>query len=393
LEGALKYYQKAYSLAENIGYPTIIGIQTLASICDILNITGKPSNALTHAKKAHRYAEHMGDIYLQARSLHGQGRCHMILANYWHAQCLLQKARHILATLGQQPSLLELDIINLQAEVHLVKSEYLESRKLQVTIASNCRPTSYHAVLANLNIAFIDITTGADTKIIHQNLDITQSYLEALYGYPGRHTSLTADYVAAELCLRDGAFGTVKAMFEKCFALSLTIDTDLALLCLERLGDLSIGMNDIQNTLRWTGIFLGLALKCKDKRQTIQAFRCLGQIFSAKGDDETALNLFNVALDGFSFMDIHRWQADCMVRIADILQARGEVIRAVGLWKIARPLFERSSQMGDIVMIDAKLADVDSAVLFEYEEQLQHLSELHVPVSAPEGAYITEEDE
>ncbi|KAJ7202438.1 hypothetical protein C8J57DRAFT_1735729 [Mycena rebaudengoi] len=125
----------------------------------------------------------------------------------------------------------------------------------------------------------------------------------------------------------------------------------------------------------------------------MQAFHCLGQIFSAKGDDETALSLFNVALDGFTFMDVHHWQADCMVQIADILQARGMVIKAIELWKTARPLFERSFQMKDVIKIDAKIAEVDSAILAKYEEQLQHLSELHVPVSALEEAYITEEEE
>jgi hypothetical protein len=274
-----------------------------------------------------------------------------------------------------------------------VKSEYLESRKLQVTITSSCQATSFNVILANLNNAFIDITTGADSKIIHKNLDMTQSQLKALYGYPGRYTSLVADCVAAELCLRDGALGTVNALFEQCFALSLDIGTDLALQCLERLGDLSTGMNDTQTTLRWTGTFLGLALRCKDKRQTMQAFRCLGQIFSAQGDDETALTLFNVALDGFTFMDVHRWRADCMVRIADILNGRGEGMKVIGLWKTARSLFERSSQMKDVIKIDTKIAEIDSAILAKYEEQLQHLSELHVPVSALEEGYITEEEE
>ncbi|KAJ7252955.1 hypothetical protein C8J57DRAFT_1519744 [Mycena rebaudengoi] len=152
-------------------------------------------------------------------------------------------------------------------------------------------------------------------------------------------------------------------------------------------------MNDIQTTTQWTGIFLGLALKCKDKRHTMQAFRCLGQIFSAQGDDETALSLYMVALEGFTFMDVHHWGADCMVRMANILNGRGEVMKAVELWKTARPLFERSSQIMDITQIDAKLAEVASAILVEYEEQLQRPSELHVPVSAPEKAYITEEEE
>jgi hypothetical protein len=68
-------------------------------------------------------------------------------------------------------------------------------------------------------------------------------------------------------------------------------------------------------------------------------------------------------------------------------------MKAVELWKKARPLFERSSQMKDIVRIDSKLAEVDSAVLVEYEEQLQQLSDLHVPVSVPEEAYLSEEED
>ncbi|KAJ7258212.1 hypothetical protein C8J57DRAFT_1720798 [Mycena rebaudengoi] len=393
LAGALKYYQTAYSVAESIGYPTTVGIHALTDICNILNLTGKPLSALTHAKEAHRYAEHMGDIYLQAFSLWGQGRCHTALANYWYAQCLLQTARHILANLGQQQCLLELSILNWQAEIHLVKSEYLESRKLQVAMASSFQPTSYSALMANLNIASIDIATGADSQIIRQNLDMIQSHLKALYGYNGRQISVFSHYVAAELWLRDGTLGAVNAMFEQCFASSLGIDRNLALLCVERLGDLSTGMNDIQTSLQWTGIFLGLALKCNNKLQTMQAFRCLGQICSARGDNGTALSLFTVALDGFTFMDVHRWRADCMVQIADILNDRGEVMKAAELWKAARPLFQRSSQMKNIVKIDAKLAEVDSAVLAEYEEELQRLSGLHISVVAPEEAYLTEEDE
>ncbi|KAJ7233078.1 hypothetical protein C8J57DRAFT_1578286 [Mycena rebaudengoi] len=270
--GALQYYQTAYSLAESTGYPTIVGYHALTSICDILLNTGKPLSALTHAREAYTYAEHIGNIHGQASSLCFQGQSHIHLANYQHAQHLLQKSSHILATLSHQQSVLNLVILNLQAEIHLMKSEYLESRKLQVAIASSCQATSYSGIMANLSNAFIDIATGADSKIIHQNLDITQSHMKAFYGYFGRQTSLVADHVTAELCLRDGAIGLANAMFEKCFVSSLDIQLDLRLLCVERLGDLSTGMNDIPTTLRWTGIFLGLALKCKDKCQTMQAF-------------------------------------------------------------------------------------------------------------------------
>ncbi|KAJ7253872.1 hypothetical protein C8J57DRAFT_1658920 [Mycena rebaudengoi] len=268
------------------------------------------------------------------------------LKSYQKAYSLAENVTHYWQTIG---------MLNVFCKNPAISWLLLVNNK--VAILSSCQPPSYNAILANLNIALIDIATGADSKIIRQNL-----------------------HMAAELCLRDDALGTANALFEKCFVASQHL-SELPLLCLERLGDLSTGMNDIQTTLRWTGIFLGLALNLKDKHQTMQAFRCLGQIFSVQGDNETALSLFNVALDGFTFMDVHRWRADCMVRIADILNDRGEVMKAVELWKTARPLFERSSQMKDIIKIDAKLAEVDSAVLAKYEEQLQQLLELHVPAA------------
>ncbi|KAJ7262876.1 hypothetical protein C8J57DRAFT_1231486 [Mycena rebaudengoi] len=350
----------------------MVGHHALASMCNILILTGKPLSAFTHAKEAHRYAEYIGDIYGQAWSLYLQARCHGILANYRQEQCLLQKCRDLLTACGLQQGTLGLNILSLKAEIHLVKSEYLESRQLQLDIvASSCQPTSYNAILGNLNIACIDIVVGADSKNIHQNLDMARSHLKALYGYDGRQICLFIDYVAAELCLRDGAHGTAREMLEKCFALSQDISTDQPLLCLERLGDLSTGMNCTSTTLQWAGLFFSLALKCKDMYQTMQAFRCFGQIFSAQHDDETALSIFKVALDGFTFMDVHRWRADCMVRIADIMNRRGEVMKAVELWKAAKPLFERSSQMKDMIKLEVKLAEVDSAVLVKYQEQLQ----------------------
>ncbi|KAJ7252166.1 hypothetical protein C8J57DRAFT_1718391 [Mycena rebaudengoi] len=391
--GALKYFQKALALAESIGYPTTVGQQALSYISGILIITGKPLSALTHAKEAYQYAEHLGDIYSQARSLYFQARCHLTLANYPHDQLLLQKTGDMLTACGQQQSVLYLLILDHQAEIHFMKSEYLESRKLSVAIASSYQPTSYNAILANLNIATIDITTGADSQLIRQNIDLCRFHSKLLYGQEARHICLTADFVAADLSLRDGVLGTVNAVFEHCFTSSLDITTELAFLCLEKLGDLSANMDDISTTLKWAGLLLSLAWKCGDKRQTMQAFRCLGQIFSAEGDSETALNLFNVALDGFTFMDVHHWRADCMVRIADILNGRGKVMEAVELWKAARPLFERSTQIKDITKIDAKLAEIDSAVLLEYEKHLQRPSEMNVPVDAPEDICIVEDEE
>jgi hypothetical protein len=54
---------------------------------------------------------------------------------------------------------------------------------------------------------------------------------------------------------------------------------------------------------------------------------------------------------------------------------------------------QKSSQRKDIIKIDAKLAEINSAVLAEYNAQLHRLSELHVPGSAPEETNIAEDEE
>jgi tetratricopeptide (TPR) repeat protein len=390
---SLKYYQRAYYLAESIGYATDIHCLALRSISNIQMITGNLLDALLHAKKAYRCSQRLANIFEQAYSLYAQGSCHISLGNYVQAQHVLKLASDMLNVCGQEKSYLGRFILTGEAEIHLVKTEYHESRRMQAEVAAKCQPGSYEAVLASMNITLIDINTGVDSKYICNNLDITQSHVSMLFGYLKQFPTLFIEYLVAEISLRDGAHETAKEIFEPSFKSNLNIDQQIALLCCEKLGDLSTGMNDISTTLQWAGILLSLASKYKDKLFIMHAFQHLGQIFSARGDDETALSLFTVALDGFTLMDVHRWRADCKVRIADILNSRGESTKAVELWKAARPLFEQSSQIKDVTKLDEKLAQVDPTVLADYEKNLLQLAELQVPVNTPDKEEDQEEEE
>jgi hypothetical protein len=75
-------------------------------------------------------------------------------------------------------------------------------------------------------------------------------------------------------------------------------------------------------------------------------------------DEETALSVFQVVLDGSTEMDVHRRRADCMSRMGDIYLRRGELDRAKQLWDTARPLFVRSSRAKDPTSIGSKLAQL-----------------------------------
>jgi hypothetical protein len=61
-------------------------------------------------------------------------------------------------------------------------------------------------------------------------------------------------------------------------------------------------------------------------------------------EEDTAQTLFSVAFDGFTYMDIHRSRGECMLRLGDLANKRGDLMGATELWRAAQPLFERSLQ-------------------------------------------------
>jgi hypothetical protein len=147
-------------------------------------------------------------------------------------------------------------------------------------------------------------------------------------------------------------------------------------LCLENLGNVSSwGAIDLMPT--WTTVFLAHSLKVKQNLETHKALQFLGDVFLTQGDESTAINLFTVALDGFTYMDVHCSRAECMLRLGDISKMRSDLFKAVGLWETARPLFERSSQMKQVQQIDERLGRISKDVLEKDRNNLAHLAELN----------------
>jgi hypothetical protein len=81
-------------------------------------------------------------------------------------------------------------------------------------------------------------------------------------------------------------------------------------------------------------------------------------VFIHQKDEETAISLFTVALEGFTYIDVHRSRAECMLRLGDISREHNELLKAQQLWETARPLFEHSSQAKQVKDFDDRLAGV-----------------------------------
>jgi hypothetical protein len=123
-------------------------------------------------------------------------------------------------------------------------------------------------------------------------------------------------------------------------------------------------------------IYLAYAHKSKEKLALHEALLFLGDVFISREDEHIAQNLWMVALEGFTYMDVHRSRAQCMLCLGDLADKRGELSTAIEFWKSARPLFERSSQAKDMAQIDLRLTAVQEAQV----EALDKLVKLHPPV-------------
>jgi hypothetical protein len=102
-------------------------------------------------------------------------------------------------------------------------------------------------------------------------------------------------------------------------------------------------------------------------------------MFLVQKDEDTATSLLTVALDGFTYMDVHRSRAECMLKLGDISNRHGDQLKAVELWTTAWPLFKRSSQRKQVQFVDERLACIGSDVREQHRNNIARLVELNLP--------------
>jgi tetratricopeptide (TPR) repeat protein len=370
---ALSFLQTALSLASSTGNIKRES-RLLRTLADIKHRIGEYSAGQIHAYEARRLANISADLCNEAGALRIEALCWQTLGHYRHALLLCDRARCLLVLCGLSGGELDLVVMNTQAKVHKSKSEYVEAHNIQLQILNGLNieqgPRSH--AFALLNIAEIDVPIGATKDEVQANIDVAKSIFNRADYALGL---IMCDIILADIALRDGNMSAAKTLLLKSLN-SSWVDPEICEYCLERLGE---GNRWSATYWRpsWATIFLVNSLKLKQKREIYQALRFVGDVFRAEGDQDTAVSLFTVALEGFTHMDIHRNRADSLLRLGDISNENGDVMKAVEFWKTARPLFERSSQAKQVSLLDDKLSRISQDMLDDYERSLTLLSNTH----------------
>jgi tetratricopeptide (TPR) repeat protein len=265
--------------------------------------------------------------------------------------------------------------MNTQAEIHKLKSEYVEARSIHSRILqeTSLDQDFYAYGLALLNLAEIDVLIGAPKEDVQRNCDAAKKIFKTAIEVK------MCDTILADLYLRDGNMLEAKTLFER-YIKEFSGICEMLAYCLERLGNFS-HWGYVDEMSSQTTVFLVHSIKSKENLGIHKALQFLGDVF-LQDDEYTAISLFTVALEGFTYMDVRCSRAECMLKLADISKGQGNLLKAVELWETARPLFEQSSQAKQVGYVDQRLAGVSKDVLEQHNKNLARLAKLNVSSTA-----------
>ncbi|KAJ6576019.1 hypothetical protein DFH09DRAFT_1453693 [Mycena vulgaris] len=387
---ATNYIQTGLSLAISTGN-TRRQCQSLLYLGGLQWRMGDPAASQIHASEAQKLAKISADLYNEARALNIQAQCWHTYGNYKDAASLCDRARDLLAHCGMSAGDLVNTIMGTQAEIHKMKSEYVEARNIhrQILHGAPVELAPYLHAFTVLNISEVEVFLDVPMEDVERKIDTAQSIFNSV-GYVVYAT--ICDAIMGALHLRERNEPSAKLLFHKCLSLFWSHHAEMANYCLARLGDRSLwGSTDWPSS--WTIVYLVHASKSQQKLDVHKALQFLGNTFRTEGDQETAVSLLTVALEGFTQMDVHCSRAECMFGLGYISRENGDLLKAAELWRTARPLFERSSQAQKVALIDDELLSISGDVLDEHTRSLALFPEIHAPSAAigMTGARLVEE--
>ncbi|KAF8132711.1 hypothetical protein K438DRAFT_2031717 [Mycena galopus ATCC 62051] len=338
-------------------------IEGLIGLATIARFQGNWSEALQLARRTERIAVAGGNLWGELSAIRTQALCCLGLGDLTYSMELVNRAKELVVCLGMQGGQLECAIMNLEAEVYQLQTEYAKARHIHEAILGRTSPvlSPGEYAYALTNIALVDLVTGSSAALVSHNLNLAEISFQKMQYQRG---VAWCEILCADLQLRED--NTVEAYIEhlRPFASRWSGNTDdeLTRYCLGRLADTRCpAQADAAASAHWVVTFLAFALRpvARNLLLVYQALRCLGEVLAHQGMDEEALSLLAVALDGFTLMGVHQYRAECMRAIGDIHVQHERFSEASALWKHARPLFERSLQAKAAAEIDRRLAELE----------------------------------
>ncbi|KAJ7728898.1 hypothetical protein B0H16DRAFT_1587907 [Mycena metata] len=313
--------------------------------------------ALAHGSEARRISQVSGNLTAEVWVSQQYASCCVMVGDYTAAGNLCAAITSILSALGLANTDVHAyrNLLNVSAEISNRRTEYEAALALRLQIYQSRRtfddlPKTWDL----LNIALIEIELG-DLVSAEQRVQAARHAVSPTV-WKQAGIDIFAEVVEGNINFHKGPGYYSKAREGLRRVVTNADWIDLAMPAMETLGDLAFKTSDMRTATRYSVLLLVSAYKADDLAAKHQALRRIGDIYLSRADTETALILFQIAVEGFRLMGVHRGIADCLIRMGDIWQERGDQAKAKATWTEARPLFEKSSQKADIIRCDQRFA-------------------------------------
>ncbi|KAF8180305.1 hypothetical protein K438DRAFT_1768539 [Mycena galopus ATCC 62051] len=382
---ATQFYQRALALSQLC--------EANDQQCEILlamtYLESNSSNyvaAKTIASTAQTLSKRTGDLHLEASATLVSGTLSMHLGQYQEGTAKLNKARELLKMAGFEGGRIDHAITLAQADIHRLKSEYAQAKQIyneavKITAAAqDDRPHAY----ALLNSVMIETMIDGPREDVYRSLDIVRA--NAKFNSIGE-IIVHCDIGQGIMELQEKKFDTAYDRLCQCLMLTWSTRHESTFLALQQLANIKAWPAS-KSQQKWPLIYLGCAYKARDKWALHKALLFLGDVFIANEDETTATNLYQVALTGFTHMDVHHNRALCILRLGDLAKRQGRTTEAITLWKAARPLFVQSSQVQDVADIDDRIQTAEE----NHQKVLSQLETLHTPTQPMTLSGVNTED-
>ncbi|KAF7373116.1 CTLH domain-containing protein [Mycena sanguinolenta] len=143
---------------------------------------GNYSEGLRLARETYKMGVIRGDFRAQSNGMRHQALCYKGLGDFKHTLQVVKEGKELLALAGMQGGAGENMFMNTEANVYKLKGEYTAARQIHETIlhqtSSTLSPLQHGYAL--LNLASIDIVSGASIEVVSRNLTIALSLFKQL---------------------------------------------------------------------------------------------------------------------------------------------------------------------------------------------------------------------
>ncbi|KAJ7115446.1 hypothetical protein C8R44DRAFT_880744 [Mycena epipterygia] len=299
--------------------------RALCIMSTILRMKGKFREALSLARRAQSFARRLGNFPRETEALEEEAQSWVSLGNFTQAIDICDRVRQLMIATGLEGTVVGMTARDFEADIHLHKTAYAESRRAHEFILSQSSRDKFALFHGNslAAIASIDVTRGtlrseADVLAaleIPRQIFASRGYLR---GFP------VCDKVVADLFFAQGRTLEAVEMYEKCVRAFRGEAADFFSACVLKLGDITLMSHDVRSATRWAMVGLAHGKTTGSASIVSWALLLLGDVFRADGDNETSSALFQVALKDFTHMDIYRGKAECLLRLAEFDDKRGE---------------------------------------------------------------------